>query len=82
VLKLEIKAQPNTLYDQPRKVKIIVNQKESDIIEVRNDDPVKEISITWLDVFDFPPEFIIIQLLDADTQQVLEEKKVKVKLFM
>jgi hypothetical protein len=35
-----------------------------------------------LDVFDFPPEFIVIQLLDADTQQVLEEKKVKVKLLM
>jgi len=82
VLKLEIKAQPNTLYDQPRKVKVIVNQKESNIIEVRNDDPVKETSITWLDVFDSPPEFIVIQLLDADTQQVLEEKKVKVKLLM
>lgn len=82
LLKVEVEAKYNSLYDQPRKVKVLIHKKESDVIELGVDNPKKEITLTWLDAFENPPEFVDVQLLDADTHQVLEKKKIKVKLLI
>lgn len=81
-LKVKIEAKYKTIYDQPRKVKMLVNKKESEVVEVGVNNPKKEISLTWLDTFEDPPEFVNVYLFDAETNQILEEKKIKVQLLI
>ncbi len=81
-LKVRIGAINKTIFDQPRKVKVLVNNRESKSVEVGINNPKGEISLLWLDAFEDPPEFVNVQLLDAEANQVLEEKKVPVKLVI
>lgn len=82
LLRVTVEAQANDLFAEPRKVKVRVGKRESAPVEVSSQKPKQEVSFTWLDGFESPPERIIVQLLDAETGQVLEAKKVPVQLLL
>jgi len=76
-----IRAQPTTLFDQPRRVKIKIGKQESKPIEVAPDQS-QQISLTWLEFDEEPPLKVCISLQDADTGEVLEEKEVSVEIIV
>jgi len=82
LLRVTVEAQAGDLFAEPRKVKVRVGKHESVPVEASSQKPRQEISFAWLDGFEPPPERIVVQLLDAETGQVLEAKEVPVQLLL
>lgn len=82
IAKVTVEAQSDNPFAQPRKVKAQIGSHESDICEVSTQQTKAELSIVWLDEFDEPPSSVVIQLLDAETGQVLDEKHAEVSILV
>lgn len=67
---------------QPITVKVRIGKRESERIEVGPRSPKRELSILWLEEFENPPEEATVQLVNAETGEIIEEKRVKIKLLV
>jgi len=82
VMKVTVWGESSRLFAMPRKVKIRAGRKESEVVEVHAPDDLREISLVWLEEFEEPPKHVSVQLLDAVTGEVLDEKQVSVRLLI
>ncbi len=82
ILRVVVEAKIDSLFAEPRKVKVRVGNRESNIVEVSAQSQREEISFVWLDEFEEPPPKTTVQLIDADTNQVLDQKDVQVNLLV
>jgi len=82
IVRVIVEAQVDNLFAEPRKVKVRMGNRESDVVEVSSQQQRVELSFVWLDEFETPPDSVTVQLLDDETGQVLEEKQVSVQLLV
>jgi hypothetical protein len=82
IVKVIVEAQVESLFAEPRKVKVRIGNRESKPVEVGSQQQRVEVSFVWLDEFETPPETVSAQLIDAETGEVLEEKQVSVRLLV
>ncbi len=82
IVRVIVEAQVNNLFAEPRKVKVRIGNRESNVIEMSSQQQRMELPFVWLDEFETPPDSVTAQLLDAETGQVLEEKQISVQLLV
>jgi len=82
IVRVIVEAKVDNLFAEPRKVKVRVGNRESDVVEMSSQQQRTELSFVWLDESETPPDSVIAQLLDDETGQVLEEKRVSVQLLV
>jgi len=82
IVRVTVEAQIDNLFAEPRKVKVRIGNRESNVIEMSSQQQRMELSFVWLDEFETPPDSVTAQLLDDETGQVLEEKQVSVQLLV
>jgi hypothetical protein len=82
IVKVIVEAQVESLFAEPRKVKVRIGNRESKPVEVGSQQQRLELPFVWLDEFETPPETVSAQLIDAETGEVLEEKQVSVRLLV
>ena len=70
------------LFSKPRRVKIKINRKESEVFEMGLNKEEAKIQIKWLEFDEFPPQTATIDLLDADSLQTLEKVTIPVEIII
>jgi hypothetical protein len=82
IARVTVEVQVDNLFAEPRKVRVCVGKRESSAVEVSNQKQREEIPLVWLNEFETPPDSVTVQLLDDETNQILERKQVKVQLLV
>lgn len=77
-----LKVQNPTLLSKPRRIKVEINNKKSEIIEMSLNKQEVKIQIKWLEFDESPPETATVQLLDAESLQILEIKTIPVEVVI
>lgn len=82
IVRVIVEADVVNLFAKPRKVKVRVGERESEVVELSGQRQREELSFVWLNEFVEPPEAVNVQLIDVETNEVLEEKSIQVKLII
>jgi hypothetical protein len=77
---IPVRARRSGLVAVPRRVRVRVGDRESDVIEIGGQRFEANLQVHWLDFLAPPPPNVTIALLDADTGEVLDRRNVQVHL--
>jgi hypothetical protein len=77
---IPVRARQSGLVAVPRRVRVCVGDRESDVIEIGGQRFEANLQVRWLDFLAPPPPSVTIALLDADTGEVLDRRNVQVHL--
>ena len=79
---IPVRASQSDLLAAPRRVRVRVGDRESDVTEIGGQRFEASLQIPWLDFLTSPPLNVTVSLLDADTGEVLDRRDVPVHLVV
>ena len=77
-----VRAEEWDLFAKPRRVVVEINGKRSEPQELNRNTRQVTLTLSWLSFDENPPSEVTIRLIDADTGEIIEERKIAVNLIV